>query len=103
DPVPEGDPPTEVAPAAAHRGGRRRHRGLPRGLRQHVAVQPRVPTALRASSGTRRGSSARRRSNGLTTPLDPKPPATNTFARKATRLALQQVAHDQRRGGGRAL
>ena len=51
-------------------GGRRRRRGIPRGLRQHVAVQPRVPTAVRASSGTRRGSSARRRSNDLTTLLD---------------------------------
>ena len=50
-----------VAPAAADRGGRRRHRGIPGGVRQRIAVQPRVPTAVRARSGPRRGSPPRRR------------------------------------------
>ena len=34
----------------AHRGGRRRHRRIPRGLRQRLAVQPRVPAPVRASA-----------------------------------------------------
>ena len=39
--------------------------GIPRGLRQRVAVQPRVPAAVRASAGPRRGSPARRRKRSL--------------------------------------